>query len=55
MTFFRDQNGRRVIVISVGKWNPDKVSLHDIFLNLYAVLEIISLEPKTQESNAPIC
>ncbi len=32
----------------VGKWDPGKVSLHELFLELYTMLELLSLEPRTQ-------
>jgi len=45
---YRAQDGRRIMICCVGKWNPSKASIHELLLTFYALLELIALEPKTQ-------
>ena len=44
----RDKFGRRVFIVRAGFWNPDKVKFTSIFAAGYTMLELISLEEKTQ-------
>ena len=45
---FRDNNGRRVYMFRIGKWEPSKVSLGTLYSVVYSMWELISLEPKSQ-------
>ena len=47
---YRTKDGRRVVICSVGKWNPSKASIHELLLVFFPLLELIALEPKTQVS-----
>ena len=42
----RDQNGRRVYVFRPGRWDPDIISVFDVFCGGYALSEMISMETK---------
>ena len=44
----RDKHGRRVYIYRSGKWDPDKVNFEQGFAVGYKILEMVSLEPKTQ-------
>jgi hypothetical protein len=45
---FRDKHGRRIYIYRSGKWNPDHVNFEQGFAVGYKILELASLEPKTQ-------
>lgn len=45
---YRDQNGRRMIIFKMGKWNPSKIPVIDLFRATLIVLEIGSFEPQAQ-------
>ena len=42
----RDQNGRRVCFLRPGHWDPDIISVYDLFCGAYALSELISMETK---------
>ena len=42
----RDQHGRRVYIFRPGKWDPDKVSVYDVFCGGYAMSQMVSMETK---------
>ena len=42
----RDQYGRRVYIFRPGKWDPDKVSVYDVFCGGYAMSQMVSMETK---------
>ena len=44
----RDQYGRRVYFYRPGKWNPDIVSLEDVFCAGYMLCEVAAREPMSQ-------
>uniref|UniRef100_U5EUI3 Putative transporter n=1 Tax=Corethrella appendiculata TaxID=1370023 RepID=U5EUI3_9DIPT len=48
VTPYRDQNGRRNIYYKVGNWRPGKIPLVELFRGTLVLLEIGSLEPRTQ-------
>lgn len=45
---YRDQNGRRIMIHKIGNWKPNKVPLEDIFRATLILMEIGSMEPRTQ-------
>ena len=45
---YRDKNGRRVYIDRVGNWEPSEVPIGMAISAAYSMIEIISLEPKTQ-------
>ena len=45
---FRDRNGRRVYIFRPGNWEPSKVSFGMLFSAAYSMMELMSMEPKTQ-------
>lgn len=46
---YRDQHGRRILLIEAGKkWNPKEVSLTEIVRGIMLIVEAALLEPKTQ-------
>ena len=47
---YRDQHGRRHFLIVAANWDPSTVSFDEAWSALYKTIELISLEPKTQES-----
>ena len=44
----RDKHGRRVYIYRSGVWNPETVTFEQGFATGYKILEMVSLEPKTQ-------
>ena len=42
----RDQHGRRIYIFRPGHWDPDKISLQDMFCGGYAMSEMIAMETK---------
>ncbi|PSN38171.1 hypothetical protein C0J52_14551 [Blattella germanica] len=44
----RSQNGRRIFVVEVGKWNVKKVSLDELFKCILLLVEIAITEDRTQ-------
>ena len=44
----RDKHGRRVYIYRSGVWDPDNVTFEQGFATGYKILEMVSLEPKTQ-------
>ena len=42
----RDQHGRRIYIFRPGRWDPDKISLQDMFCGGYAMSEMIAMETK---------
>jgi len=51
---YRDQQGRRVLVLRLGKWNPDIVSSKHLYTATSHLFQIMSFEPKTQVSGIVI-
>eukprot|EP00092_Neocalanus_flemingeri_P028620 GFUD01031078.1.p1 GENE.GFUD01031078.1~~GFUD01031078.1.p1 ORF type:complete len:311 (-),score=69.07 GFUD01031078.1:154-1086(-) len=51
---YRDQHGRRVLLLRLGKWNPDTVSSKQLYTATSHLFQIISSEPKTQVSGIVI-
>lgn len=45
---YRDKHGRRVYIVRVGSWDPDEVSVSMAISAACNMIELISLEPKTQ-------
>lgn len=45
---YRDKHGRRVYIYRSGVWDPDNVTFEQGFATGYKILEMVSLEPKTQ-------
>ncbi|XP_052125502.1 alpha-tocopherol transfer protein [Frankliniella occidentalis] len=45
---YRDQEGRRIMLFKMGNWDPSKVHIDDIFRATLIVLELGTMEPKTQ-------
>ena len=45
---YRDKHGRRVYIYRSGRWDPDTVNFEQGFAVGYKILEMASLEPKTQ-------
>lgn len=44
----RLDNGCRMMVIDIGKWNVKEVSVNDLFRTIMLILEVGMIEPKTQ-------
>ena len=44
----RDRHGRRVYIDRVGNWDPDEVPIGAAISAAYSMIEVLSLEPKTQ-------
>ena len=44
----RDQHGRRVFIIRLGKWDPVNISTRLLFTAAFSLFELIALEEKTQ-------
>ena len=44
----RDKHGRRVMILHLGKWNPDVVTFEEGYCAFYKMAEVLALEPKTQ-------
>jgi len=44
----RDKYGRRVYIWKAGRWEPNKIPYGMIYSAGYSMMELISLEPKTQ-------
>jgi len=51
---YRDQHGRRVLVLKLGQWNPDNVSSKHLYTATSHLFQIVSFEPKTQVSGIVI-
>lgn len=45
---YREQNGRRIIIVKVGKWDTSTTPVDDLFKSTIAVLEAGMLEPRAQ-------
>ncbi|KAL1124729.1 hypothetical protein AAG570_001352 [Ranatra chinensis] len=45
---YREQTGRRIVVFKVGKWDPSKTHMDDLFKASVAALEVGILEPRAQ-------
>ena len=45
---YRDKHGRRVMILHLGKWNPDVVTFEEGYCAFYKMAEVLALEPKTQ-------
>lgn len=45
---YREQNGRRIIILKVGKWDPSTTPVEDLFKATIAILEVGILEPRAQ-------
>ncbi|XP_014285848.1 alpha-tocopherol transfer protein isoform X1 [Halyomorpha halys] len=45
---YREQNGRRIIILKIGKWDPSTTSVDDLFKAVVATLEVGILEPRAQ-------
>ena len=48
LSISRDKHGRRVYIYRSGVWNPETVTFEQGFATGYKILEMVSLEPKTQ-------
>lgn len=44
----RDQHGRRLMIFRLGRWEPDKYGVDEIFRGTLACLELGVLEPQMQ-------
>ena len=44
----RDRHGRRVYIDRVGNWDPNEVPIGTAISAAYSMIELLSLEPKTQ-------
>eukprot|EP00091_Calanus_sinicus_P001672 TRINITY_DN11699_c0_g1_i2.p1 TRINITY_DN11699_c0_g1~~TRINITY_DN11699_c0_g1_i2.p1 ORF type:complete len:264 (-),score=48.04 TRINITY_DN11699_c0_g1_i2:373-1164(-) len=51
---YRDQHGRRVLLLRLGKWNPDTITSKQLYTATSHLFQIISFEPKTQVSGIVI-
>ncbi|XP_076270362.1 clavesin-2 isoform X1 [Rhynchophorus ferrugineus] len=45
---YREQTGRRIILYRMGKWNPEKYSITELFQATLIALELAILEPRAQ-------
>ncbi|KAK3910664.1 Alpha-tocopherol transfer protein-like [Frankliniella fusca] len=45
---YRDQAGRRIMLFKMGNWDPSKIPIDDIFRATLLVLELGTMEPRTQ-------
>ncbi|XP_073987406.1 alpha-tocopherol transfer protein-like isoform X3 [Rhodnius prolixus] len=45
---YREQNGRRIMIYKIGKWNPSETPIDDLFKATVATLEAGMLEPRAQ-------
>ena len=45
---FREKNGRRLYIFRPGNWEPSKISFGMLYSVAYSMMELMSLEPKTQ-------
>ena len=45
---YRDKHGRRVMILHLGRWNPDVVTFEQGYCAFYKMAEVLALEPKTQ-------
>ena len=45
---YRDMHGRRVMILHLGRWNPDVVTFEQGYCAFYKMAEVLALEPKTQ-------
>jgi len=44
----RDKFGRRVYILRMGRWDPDKLTIEDFFASSYLLFELVAREAKTQ-------
>jgi len=44
----RDQFGRRVVILKLGKWDPDLIPVEEWFASTFVLLEVLTKETKTQ-------
>lgn len=44
----RDQFGRRVVILKLGKWDPDLIPVEEWFASTFVMLEVLTKETKTQ-------
>jgi len=44
----RDGEGRRVVVLRLGLWQPQEVSLYDFFTSIFTLFELVVQEERTQ-------
>ena len=45
---YRDKHGRRVMILHLGRWDPDVVTFEQGYCAFYKMAEVLALEPKTQ-------
>ena len=50
----RDSEGRRVLIFSLGKWNPSDFPVHDLYTATFTLLQMISYEAVTQVAGTMI-
>jgi len=50
----RDSEGRRVLIFSLGKWNPSDFPVHDLYTATFTLLQMISYEATTQVAGTMI-
>ena len=51
---YRDKHGRRVMILHLGRWNPDVVTFEQGYCAFYKLAEVLALEPKTQVGDAVV-
>eukprot|EP00090_Calanus_glacialis_P046822 TRINITY_DN9385_c0_g1_i2.p1 TRINITY_DN9385_c0_g1~~TRINITY_DN9385_c0_g1_i2.p1 ORF type:complete len:298 (+),score=58.99 TRINITY_DN9385_c0_g1_i2:254-1147(+) len=51
---YRDHQGRRVLLLRLGKWNPDTITSKQLYTATSHLFQIMSFEPKTQVSGIVI-
>jgi len=51
---YRDQHGRRVLLLRLGKWNPETISSKQLYTATSHLFQMMSFEPKTQVSGIVI-
>merc|ERR1711990_152005 len=44
----RDKFGRRVVILKLGKWDPDLIPVEEWFASTFVMLEVLTKEVKTQ-------
>ncbi|XP_044750138.1 clavesin-1-like isoform X3 [Coccinella septempunctata] len=45
---YREQTGRRILLYRMGEWDPEKITVDEIFQATLVVLELAILEPRAQ-------
>lgn len=45
---YREQTGRRVVYLKLGKWDPNTTPINELFTAMLAILEVGMLEPRAQ-------